>query len=345
MGLFSKIKKGLSKAWKGIKKGFKKVLGKIGKFLSSGWGKALMVVAGVVTMGAALAAGAAAYSAAATAGSGFFGSLAAGGSAVLSSLTGGALGTSAEVLKAGYAGGASTVGQAAKVGQAALDAQKLANVAGAAGETVAKTGQQLVSGAGGAGAQAGQAAGAAGQAVGQATQATQSATGGLLKQASAFAKNPVGKTIEGVTQGGKAVVNTLTGAGGGAGAGTTVATTGGAAGTGTGGLFSTLGKAAKGVAKGAYSFATSEGGGQFLGKVVEGYAQGRMLEEQAREERKQRRRLDAQWRDFDWNTVDMDIDLGRGWRDRALRTARDLDRSSRIDQTTVQRPDVAAGYA
>ncbi len=329
MGLFSKIKKGLSKAWKGIRKGFKKVLKGVGKFLSSGWGKALMVVAGVVTMGAALAAGAAASSAAAGAGSGFFGSLAAGGSAVLSSLTGGVLGTSANTLKAGYGAGAQTVGQASKIGQAAQAAQQTANVAGAAGQTVAQTGQALVEGAGGA-------AGGGAAAGGAATQAAQSATGGLLKTAQSVAQNPIGKTIEGITQGGKAAFNVVSGGGGAAGAGAGAAPT------------SWLGKAGgmlKGAAKGAYKFATSEGGGQFLGKVVEGYAQGRMVEEQAREERKQRRRLDQQWRNFDWGAEDLSIDLGKGWRDRAQRVTTDLDRSSRIDNTTVQRPDVAGGYA
>ena len=339
MGLFSKIKKGLSKAWKGIKRGFKSVLGKVGKFLSSGWGKALMIVAGVVTMGAALAAGAAAYSAAAAANVGFMGSLSAGASAALSSLTGGLIGTSAEGLKAGFAAGAKTTGQAAKIAAQTQQATQLSNVAGAAGETVAKTGQEVVKAGGAAGEtisageklarSVGMGSGAPASAT---AQATQSATGGMLRQAASgigkFAKNPVGTTIEGVTRGAQGAWNWATGLGGAPATSTTAAQPG----------------LLKRAATGLYNFATSEGGGPLLGKVVEGYAQGRALEEQAREERKQRRRLDKQWRDFDWGQEDLDINLGRGGRERAQRTAMDLDRSSRIDNTTAMSADRAAGY-
>jgi len=65
MGLFSGIKKGLSSVWKGIKKRFKRALGHIGKFMNTGFGKALMVIVSIWTMGAALAAGYAAWGAAA----------------------------------------------------------------------------------------------------------------------------------------------------------------------------------------------------------------------------------------------------------------------------------------
>ena len=212
-------------------------------------------------------------------------------------------------------------------------------MAGAAGETVAKTGQEVVKAGAGAGEtisageklarSVGMGSGAPASAT---AQATQSATGGMLRQAASglgkFAKNPIGTTVEGITRGAQGAWNWATGLGATPATSTTAAQPG------------LLKKAATGF----YNFATSEGGGPLLGKVVEGYAQGRMLEEQAREERKQRRRLDKQWRDFDWSQEDLDINLGRGWRERAQRTAMDLDRSSRIDNTTAMSADRAAGY-
>jgi hypothetical protein len=103
MGLFKKIKKGLSSVWKGIKKRFKKALGHVGKFLNSGIGKALMIVVSIFTMGAALAAGYAAWGAAAAEGAGMVGKFVAAGGGFLSSLTGvGAAGkTTTPSLKAG----------------------------------------------------------------------------------------------------------------------------------------------------------------------------------------------------------------------------------------------------
>lgn len=62
MGLFSKIKKAVKGVFKGIKKVFKKVMTKIGKVLSSKWGKALMLALAVFTAGTALVAGAGAFS-------------------------------------------------------------------------------------------------------------------------------------------------------------------------------------------------------------------------------------------------------------------------------------------
>jgi len=48
MGLFKKIKEGISKLFKGVKKVFKKVVKGVGKILNSGVGKALMIAASVL---------------------------------------------------------------------------------------------------------------------------------------------------------------------------------------------------------------------------------------------------------------------------------------------------------
>lgn len=339
MGFFKKIKKGLSSAWKGIKKGFKKVLTKVGKFLQSGWGKALMIVAGIVTMGAALAAGAAAYSAAAAASQGFMSSLVAGGSAVLSSLTGGLVGTAAPGAASAGAGtvAGQTAGQTAKAAQGAAQAADVATLAGEAGQVATNA-----VGATGAGAGAGAGVGAgAGAGVNAGVNATTSSTGGLLSRAAKgignFAKNPIGETIKGVKNVGGKIANTFTGGGQGAsGELLNTANMGAAQEAAALGLnnYSVAGGLAQPTAaqqvggmltkagKGLYNYATSEGGGQMLGKVVEGYSQGRILEEQAREERKQSRRLDARWRNFDWGGEDLGVDLGAGWNARAQEVGR-----------------------
>jgi hypothetical protein len=357
MGFFKKVKKGLSSAWKGIKKGFKKVMAKVGKFLNSGWGKALMIIAGIVTMGAALAAGAAAYSAAAAAGQGFFSSMVAGGSAVLGSLTGGMVGSAGAgggAAGGAAASGANTAGQAAKVAQGAEQAAAVSEIAGAAG-TVAETAVATGGAAGAAGGGGGALAGGANVAA-----TTASSTGGMLSKAAQgvtnFAKNPIGSALKGAAKVGKGAMDFITGGGAAApntaggistanmGAGAELAAHGMTQVAQTPGLLAQAGNAAKGLGKAGWDYATSEGGGQMLGKVVEGYSQGRIIEEQAREERKQMRRRDKAWASYDWSGTNFGPKLGEGWAQRANRTATDLNRESQMDYSSSQGADLASGY-
>ena len=317
MGFLKKIGKGISNLWSGVKKIFKKVVGVFGKALNSKWGKALLLVAGIVSMGSALAAGQAAYSAAATAGESFFSSMVAGGSGFLNSLTGGLIGGSNQYVQAASQV-ASTAGQAAKVADAAQQTENVVNTAGQAGEVMASTAapQSAITGAA-------QGASAATGAAITPTQAAANAT----QQASAIGN--LGTVAQrGIEAGGGTAVNL---------ANTLVTTPQQSA-------LAKLGEMAKSVGKGTLDFVKSEGGGAFAGKVVEGYSQGRMLEEQAKEELRARRRLDREWENFRFNRDDFDVNLTPGWRDRASRTSLDLLRKSTIDPSSVQRPDVAGGY-
>jgi len=129
MGLFSGIKKGLSSVWKGIKKRFKRALGHIGKFMNTGFGKALMVIVSIWTMGAALAAGYAAWGAAAAKeGATMVSKFVAAGQAVMSSVTG--VGGAEKASATGLKEGVEVVDKSTQALNAAKETQGLATIQG-----------------------------------------------------------------------------------------------------------------------------------------------------------------------------------------------------------------------
>lgn len=87
-GFLGKIWEGIKSVVKGVLSIFKPILKPIAKFLGSGLGKVLMIVASIFTFGAALMAGGSAFFGGMAAGNGFMQSFIAGGKAFMTSLTG-----------------------------------------------------------------------------------------------------------------------------------------------------------------------------------------------------------------------------------------------------------------
>ena len=312
MGFLKKIGKGISNLWSGFKTAFKKVIGVFGKAMNSKWGKALLLIAGIVSMGTALAAGQAAYSAAATAGETFFNSMVAGASGFMNSLTGGLIGGANQYVQAASQA-ANTAGQVAKVADAAQQTENVVNAAGEAGNVLASTAAPQ---AGITGAAQSSALTPSGVASDVAQQASSLSDLGTVAERGVNAAGGTAANMANTLANSPAQQSTL----------------------------AKLGGMAKNVGKGALDFVKSEGGGAFTGKVVEGYAQGRMLEEQAKEELRQRRRLDRDWQNYGFNRDDFRVDLGPGWRDRANRVSLDMLRRSTIDPNSALSPDAAGGY-
>lgn len=352
MGFFSKIGKGIKKVFKGIGKVFKKVFGAIGKAFNSKLGKAIMLVAGVVTMGTALAAGYSAYSAAATAGESFLTSLSAGASGFMSSLTGGAIGSGNKYVGAAgdAAKAAQSVSQTNKVAETAKQAENVVGQAGEAGDLLEKASNAqkgITDAVGKAGSEA-LSSGSKGLPPVTESQAIPGAgsTGeasSLLGQTSNAQNSLASPGSEGLAP---VVESQATPGAGASNFGTTQAVPPGstfepmAPGTvpdkGAGGGGGLLSK--------AMDFAKSDGGGNIIGKVVQGYSEGRMQEEQAKEELKRRRRLDQQWADYKWDNDQFRVDLGPGWRQRSQRASTGFRGMSRIDPTTVRDATTAGGY-
>ena len=88
MGILSKIGHGLGKIWKGIKTGFRSVLGLVAKALSSKLGKVLMAAVSVFTLGTAFIAAQGAWAAGAAAGNSFVAKFMEAGGAFVNSLMG-----------------------------------------------------------------------------------------------------------------------------------------------------------------------------------------------------------------------------------------------------------------
>jgi hypothetical protein len=189
MGFFSSLWDGIKNVFKGILKVFAPILKPLGKFLNSGFGKVLMLVASVFTFGAALMAGGAAFSAASAAGSGFMQAFIEGGKAFVSTLIGAgaeagaegaatvsgeaALATAAETnalnpMALNAAEGAGAVAEGAAAGANALEAGK--NIA-EMGANAIDTAGNLATGATAAGSGGGGLLSQAGQAAGQVTSA------------------------------------------------------------------------------------------------------------------------------------------------------------------------------
>ena len=153
MGLLKKIGKGFKKVYSGIGKVFKKVFKGLGKFLSSKWGKGLMIALSVFTMGTALMAGAAAWNSAA-AGSSFLTKFVAASKGFIGAL----MGTGGAAKDA--AGAGAGVGAEQAVQGAAQATGAVQELAGPAGEIAANVADPLTGIAKAANAGAGAGSGA-----------------------------------------------------------------------------------------------------------------------------------------------------------------------------------------
>jgi hypothetical protein len=221
MGLLKEIGKGIGKLWKGIKTGFKSVLGLVSKALSSKLGKVLMAAVSVFSLGTAFIAAQGAYAAASAAGQSFVGAFLEGGGAFVDSL----LGKTAENAMPTGGGGKvmKNAGEMAEIAPTAEGALAGANAAteatsmggalkgiGEAAKPAASnlgTGAGMMEGVGGVLKQGVGNLGAAGKMVsGGALPAAAEASGGWLSKAASaamdFAKsdngqNIIGKALEG----------------------------------------------------------------------------------------------------------------------------------------------------
>lgn len=311
MGLFKKIKKGLSKVWKGIKKGFKKVMSKVGKFLNSKWGKILMIVASVFTLGTAMMAGYTAWTQAT--GSVLQKFVAAGGDFVRS-LVGmqtkyGAKGS----LKAGADAAKGAADAAAKTGEQLQGMQQAAEGAQAAvqgGDTVAAElagatnnlnqpmdlaidggASSLAQGAKGGAEALGQGA-AAGVQAGTPQAVTQMGQGGGVSGMGALEEigaagmdlaNPVAQSVMGNTP------------------------------QAAGGFWGGVAKAGGGLFKQAGKFIQSPSGQTMIGKTIEGLGQAMLEKEKLKDERRYDEKVARQWRNYDWSGINLgpESNIGR----------------------------------
>jgi hypothetical protein len=215
MGLLSSIGKALGGIWKGIKTGFKSVLGAVGKALNSKLGKILMMAVSVFTLGTAFIAAQGAYAAASAAGQSFVGAFMEGGKAFVGSLIGKGAKDGAEAAGALGEGGGK-VANVAEFGPrveglaGGVDATKAATTMGGALKPVAEAAAPLGStagtmqGIGGVLEQGQKALGAAGEMVSggalPAAKAGVDAGGWLSKAAGAamdFAKSDSGQKVIG----------------------------------------------------------------------------------------------------------------------------------------------------
>ena len=207
----------LSKVAKTVKKGFKKVVGAVGKLASSTFGKVLLAAIVVFTLGTALVAGAGAF--ASTTG-GFAAKFVAGAKAFA-----GALASPLKTAKglfngAGQAGAAAgqaagaAAGTAGSVAQGAAGAVETAGAVGAAAPAATPIGVLTGEGvAGAAGASAGSAAAGAAGVVGPPSSLAGAASKGFISKAAGavgkFAASPaglqlIGNAAQGVAQGAQA---------------------------------------------------------------------------------------------------------------------------------------------
>jgi hypothetical protein len=262
MGLLSSVKKFGKSIIHGVHHVFEKVMGMVGKFMNSAWGKGLMLAVGIFTMGTALAAGYTAW-AAAPAGD-FIGALGQGASAMVNSLTGGALGTAAP-----------TANATAATATAAADPADVLNMANAGGgvSDIAQGMTGLAPGTPGVVGGLESAAGPVGAGTMDLSAATPAAAHaatsgvGVLSQAQGF----------------------LRGVGSGAGVrAPIVGAEGSNIGEAAGGL---LGRAARGVA----NYASTAGGGQIVGNVLKGYGTGQMESEKINQQQRQAKRFEDLW--------------------------------------------------
>lgn len=137
MGFLSKVWSGIKDVFKGILKVFEPILKPLGKLMNSSFGKALMIGLSIFTLGSAMVAGYGAFTAAQAAGQGFIASFVEGGKVFLSTLTG----IGGKEGAAGAAEGASTAVEGATASQAATEASNLAVQAGGTPELVGQAGQ------------------------------------------------------------------------------------------------------------------------------------------------------------------------------------------------------------
>lgn len=263
MGFLSDVWKGVKNVFKGILKVFEPILKPLGKLMNSSFGKALMIGLSIFTLGSAMVAGYGAFTAAQAAGQGFISAFVEGGKVFLSTLTGmggkDAAGAGAE--------GASAAVEGAQASQAATEASNLAVQAGGTPELVGQAGQ------------AAEAASAAtqGGALSQAEAATQAATS---------AGQGAG-AVQGT--GGMGGMPNLPPAAGDAAKAAELAKTGGSAAqqaTAGGGWL----EKAKNAGKAFGEFASSEGGGQVVGSLIQGV--GNYYTEKDRQEFEDRIRRD-----------------------------------------------------
>lgn len=310
MGIFKKLKKAVKGVFKGIGNVFKKILKPFQKILSSKWGKVLMIAASIFTLGTAMMAG---YTAWTSATGNMLAKFVASGKDFIFSL----IGKQTVYGAKGSLAAANTAAEGAKAGIGAGD--PLA----AAGDQ----GEGLLSALEGGESTTEALTGSVGtinsptELAGNAAMGTEAITPGNLSfgaDGTPFAGAP---PSSGITPN-----NLVFGADGTPMAGGKIAADVAKQAAEGGGMFSKagewLGKNGKGLPggetagnllQGMSDFAATPGGGALFGSVIGGLGEGMLAKEALEDERRERRKYNREWAEYDWDSVDFDVnsDIGR----------------------------------
>ena len=308
MGLFKKLKKAVKGVFSGIGNVFKKVLKPFQKILSSKWGKILMIAASIFTLGTAMMAG---YTAWTQAGGNMLAKFVASGKDFIFSLIGkqtvygakGSLAAGKAAAEAGKAGIGAGDALGDPLAAAGVEAEGLQSGLTGTGESLTGELTSSVSNINAPVDLTGSAAGALDPS------ALGSLQGGVTGSTGGPGAGPVFSGWEsagqGVAKGGeiaKTVAEQAEGSGMFSKAGDWLAKKGVPGGE-------TVGKGLQGVS----NFASTPGGGAIFGNVIGGLGEGMMAKEALEDERRERRKYNQAWSDYDWDSVDFDVtsDIGK----------------------------------